>query len=61
MLSYDFSQVMNTPVTVLRCEETVERIVHVLQNMPHLHSGFPVVSDFNVREVSTEFEPIYNL
>ncbi len=38
---------MNTPVTVLRTIETVRKILHVLENMPHLHSGFPVIDEFD--------------
>ena len=46
-MSYDImaSQVMNKPVVMLRTVEKVTRVVEVLGNMPHLHSGFPVVED----------------
>ena len=46
-MSYDItaSQVMNKPVVTLRAVERVTRIVDVLGNMPHLHSGFPVVEE----------------
>ena len=35
---------MNKPVVVLRTVEKVKRIIEVMINMPHLHSGFPVVT-----------------
>ena len=43
---------MNKPVIVLRSQETIGRIEDVLSNTPHLHSGFPVVEQFDLIEVS---------
>ena len=37
---------MNSPVAVLRTEETVERVMHVLDTINH--SGFPVVDEYEV-------------
>ena len=42
------SQVMNSPVSVLRTEETVERVMHVLDTINH--SGFPVVDEYEIDE-----------
>ena len=43
-----YSQVMNSPVAVLRTEETVERVMHVIDTINH--SGFPVVDEYVVDE-----------
>ncbi len=40
-----FSEVMSHPVTVLREEETVGRIVDILKN--EKHNGFPVVEGYD--------------
>ena len=50
-------QVMNKPVCVLRTVEKVSVVLDVLENMPHLHSGFPVVKDFNPQQVLS-FKPL---
>ena len=41
------SQVMNKPVIVLQAQEKVGRILEVLESMPHVHSGFPVVDEYD--------------
>jgi hypothetical protein len=43
---------MNTPVIVLNEVESVRRIMDVLENEPHSHSGFPVVEDYDPHSVS---------
>lgn len=43
---------MNNPVIVLRTEESVQRIVDILETMPNMHSGYPVVYDFDMNEVN---------
>ena len=43
---------MNSPVAVLRSEETVERVMHVLDTINH--SGFPVVDEYDVDESQEE-------
>ncbi|KAK2142065.1 hypothetical protein LSH36_1000g00038 [Paralvinella palmiformis] len=49
-----FNSVMNTPVISLRAVEQVSRIVEVLENMPHLHSGFPVVDNYDPEQAEKE-------
>jgi hypothetical protein len=52
---------MNTPVIALRAVEQVSRIADVLQNMPHLHSGFPVVEDYDPDQVGQKVKSAANL
>ena len=43
---------MNSPVAVLRSEETVERVMTVLDTIAH--SGFPVVEEYDVDQLQQQ-------
>ena len=47
---------MNNPVIVLREVESVGRVLQVLNNDQHTHSGFPVVDDYDQSVVSSNLE-----
>ena len=44
---------MNNPVIVLTEIESVRRVLEVLDNDQHTHSGFPVVEDYDQSVVSS--------